>query len=101
MDLFFKNAHTANKNGLFAILHRAKGVKKCARTKNQLTGTWGNHKMKIFETPVRLNFDEYSKSRIHEFYSFETSSVVTSFTLGSPSSVIYLIFFSWAARSLK
>ena len=78
-----------------------KGVKKCARTKIQLTGTWVNHKMKMFEMPVRLNFNEYSKSRIHEFYSFETSSAVTSFTLGSPSSVMYLIPSSLAARSLK
>jgi len=30
--------------------HRAKGVKKSARTKIQLTGTWGNYKIKIFET---------------------------------------------------
>ena len=75
--------------------------KKCARTKIQLTGTWGNHKIKIFETPVRLNFHEDAKSRIHEFYSFETSSAVTAFTLGSPSRVMYLIFSSLAARSLK
>lgn len=101
MGLFFKNAHKTNKNEPFSICYRAKGVKKSARTKIQLTGTWVNHKMKIFETPVKLNFDEYSKSRIHEFYSFETRSAVTSFTLGLPSSVIYLIPSSLAARSLK